>query len=536
MNINPPDVSAALARLVHAVLAVRPDLAPDIATVATWLADVAGSVTPGPVAAAALPSAEPPPVEARNLETESLPGSSASVPAPPSVIPVTAPVINPAALAGTSAGFVPLRLGGEVKQLRLSGTSADLAAARQSAMDRAAETPRPVYDAPDLDLIAKRCDLKAESCRFVVERHANDPLRQSAAFDQRARDMLATAKVTPNCFLWSVYPGMDQPSDAHLTALAGTYANVAAVARLALRVPPGAPGAMRQRVLELLAEAQSALRVGLIETWLTKPDIDQQDAFSYVRDATTYERIFIERHMRLDDPGDPAAWQDLAAKITALASSMDADQSRAKAVTTMVNTVKYHAKAIGRSPVGDHDSDWRKIGATLRELERARALDDARLRSHLQPVAAAAPAEIADLVRLVLGERDEEAADEAREYSPGVVRVREWLRGKRMVLIGGERRDEAVRRISDAFELADLEWISLSEHASSTPMEAPIRRPDTALVLVLIRLSGHHHVDDARAYCERHDRPFVRLPAGYNPEQIAAQVIEQVSERLGPAE
>ena len=185
--------------------------------------------------------------------------------------------------------------------------------------------------------------------------------------------------------------------------------------------------------------------------------------------------------------------------------------------------------------MGDHDSDWRKIGATLRELERARALDDARLRSHLQPVAAAAPAEIADLVRLVLGERDEEAADEAREYSPGVVRVREWLRGKRMVLIGGERRDEAVRRISDAFELADLEWISLSEHASSTPMEAPIRRPDTALVLVLIRLSGHHHVDDARAYCERHDRPFVRLPAGYNPEQIAAQVIEQVSERLGPA-
>jgi hypothetical protein len=32
--------------------------------------------------------------------------------------------------------------------------------------------------------------------------------------------------------------------------------------------------------------------------------------------------------------------------------------------------------------------------------------------------------------------------------------------------------------------------------------------------------------------CDRYGKPFVRLPGGYNPDQVARQILEQVSGRL----
>jgi hypothetical protein len=64
-------------------------------------------------------------------------------------------------------------------------------------------------------------------------------------------------------------------------------------------------------------------------------------------------------------------------------------------------------------------------------------------------------------------------------------------------------------------------------------MEPVIAKSDTALVVAITRLAGHHHIDDARDYARRHDKPFVQLPAGHSPEQVAKAVMEQVGERLG---
>lgn len=83
-----------------------------------------------------------------------------------------------------------------------------------------------------------------------------------------------------------------------------------------------------------------------------------------------------------------------------------------------------------------------------------------------------------------------------------------------------------------AAALRECEWVALSEHGSGAPMAAPIQRPGTALVLVIIRLTGHLHADEAREYAARAGKPCVVLPGGYNPEQVAEAVLTQAKGQL----
>jgi hypothetical protein len=116
-----------------------------------------------------------------------------------------------------------------------------------------------------------------------------------------------------------------------------------------------------------------------------------------------------------------------------------------------------------------------------------------------------------------------------RGSSERVAEVRGMLAGRRVVVIGGEARPEAVARIEEAFALAACDWVRLNEHGSGRAMAAPIAQPDTALVLVLIKLTGHLHADEAREYARAAGKPLVVLKAGYNPEQIAQAVLEQAA-------
>lgn len=126
----------------------------------------------------------------------------------------------------------------------------------------------------------------------------------------------------------------------------------------------------------------------------------------------------------------------------------------------------------------------------------------------------------------------ERASAEQREWSNSVLSVRGLLRGKRMVIIGGERNAEAVQRLMQAFELKDAEWVELTEHGPGTPMRAPIHRPDTGVVVVIIKLTGHLHAEEAREYANAAGKPCVLLSGGYNPERVAAEIAEQASARL----
>lgn len=105
------------------------------------------------------------------------------------------------------------------------------------------------------------------------------------------------------------------------------------------------------------------------------------------------------------------------------------------------------------------------------------------------------------------------------------------LEGRSMVLIGGDRRPGSHQALKDAFGLRELIWIETREHQSIDGFEPYVAQPDVAVVVLAIRWSSHSF-GEVRAFCDRHGKPLVRLPGGYNPNQVAAQIMAQCSERL----
>jgi hypothetical protein len=63
-------------------------------------------------------------------------------------------------------------------------------------------------------------------------------------------------------------------------------------------------------------------------------------------------------------------------------------------------------------------------------------------------------------------------------------------------------------------------------------MRAPILRAETSLVMVLVKLAGHLHMEEAARYARMAGKPCIYLRAGYNPEQVAEAVLQQASAQL----
>jgi hypothetical protein len=118
-----------------------------------------------------------------------------------------------------------------------------------------------------------------------------------------------------------------------------------------------------------------------------------------------------------------------------------------------------------------------------------------------------------------------------REPTPQIRAVREALRGKTVVIVGGDERPHSRENIEREFELGELKWLSSREHSSIEQFRAAIVHPETALVILMIRW-GSHSYEGLQEICEPAGKPFVRLPGGYNPSQLAFQIIEQASEQL----
>ena len=74
-------------------------------------------------------------------------------------------------------------------------------------------------------------------------------------------------------------------------------------------------------------------------------------------------------------------------------------------------------------------------------------------------------------------------------------------------------------------------WIETKEHQSIESFKPMIARPDVVVVLLAIRWSSHAF-GEIRHLCDRHGKPLVRLPGGYSPNQVAAQILAQCSEQL----
>lgn len=460
-----------------------------------------------------------------------------------------------------SSGIVPLKLGDAAVDLPLTGTTEEIGRARQAAVESKLQMgggPAPWPDQGDLDLalVETRCRLKAASCRLFIERRAvGADMEREYETRMRMNEMIATAKSLPNCFLWVFWRERTQPDDARLARIAQNYQALAEAAALMRRVDEPTSGAQEAdeiEALQLLAEASSALRRALADTWLTDDDRDQSDVHYWLRRETAQRRIYIERHMTIDDPADPANAPDLLARLGQVARRLDKRAERTKAIRGALSQIRYHARMLLKNGPEEGMAHWTRIADAIDELRRLdvaptdRRIAEAIGRDAASTCAAQSGGDSAltaaiERARALAEEEaglEEDGAEPetaARQWSARVLEVRELLRGKHMVIIGGQENARALERFVSAFDLADAEWVVLAEHGPGAPMRAPIRRPETAIVIVIVKLAGHLHAEEARSLAQAAGKPCVLLPGGYNPESVALAILEQASGRLAEA-
>lgn len=409
------------------------------------------------------------------------------------------------------------------------------------------------------DVIAARCRLKAEACRLAGERRR----RRLAGADwwdvtESIRSVIGKAKTLPGCYLWPIDPqGPRLPDDGPLAALAAGYEAMAdSVEVLARGWADRELASWVEPAARLAAEAQSALRAGLLDIDLSGTDRDQQEAFRWLIELTREHTLYIDRYMRVDDQADPSAWAELRARINALSDSIKQRGQSKRERTQLFGKAKYHVNRLTGGQGTDDGADWRSLRAAVDALLAAKVPpSDAALRETLLPLVESdleLPPDymlentglrqvmdhVARYVESSAPDVDARhgagAPDPAAEYGREVAQAALLLRGRRVVMIGGEPRAPAKAALERAFGLSELDWLSAPAHSSFWNFEPAIARADTAVVLLMIRWSSHSF-GEVRSICERYGKALVRLPAGYNPAQVAHQILEQCGAQLAAA-
>ena len=403
---------------------------------------------------------------------------------------------------------------------------------------------RPPIEDGELRLIQERCELKVEAVEWcIMRRFTAEEELDLDDMEGRKRDMIERAKALPDCYLWMLYPWTcGRGSVEDWEDLCECFANLAHMAEVLQAVLPRRDDQrdFLERAVKITAEVQSALRVAVEVVGNRMPDPDQEKCFLWLRRTTTEQRVFVDRFMRWNDRAEPERWSDVRDRLEVLYEEFHDTLNFDKEATKALNRARYHVKMIERSPGADHDHDWQVI---IDSIEAALGLgmppSGVELRELLLPVLDELPVfelrhpgfdlVVREIDRFLTTMPVSSSTDHVKELSPDVTRVREMLRGATVVLIGGDPRPAAKAALEQAFELAELVWLSSEEHQSIELFRPYVARAEVSLVLLAIRWSSHSF-GEVKEFCGAYRKPFVRLPGGYSPNQVARQILEQASE------
>lgn len=396
----------------------------------------------------------------------------------------------------------------------------------------------------DLALVEARAKLKGDTCRWAAERRRRIAAGAVVSIDlaPHDREYISKAKELPGCFLWMCHLNAPEPLDiADYETLGHAFDNLSKAASIVRRIREigGADEIDLHRSLDLLAESQSAVRAGIAA--MNGPvDTDQMAVFLWLRQTAADERYYIRRHMRLDDPAAPPAWADLSQRLTGLDERIEESGRKGRKRLKLLGKIKHKISVITDDSKLSAE-EWPSIAEAVDELIKdGMAPSNRELRDMLLPLVDEMP-EFDPMpwgFQLVLKAIDQHLATtppapvRSNGSVPEVVKqVAPLLRGKTIVLIGGDRRPAAEESLVEAFELNDLYWIETREHQSIGGFESYVARPEVAAVLLAIRWSSHSF-GEVKGFCDNYDKPLVRLPGGYNPTQVATQILAQCSDRL----
>ncbi len=423
------------------------------------------------------------------------------------------------------------------------------------AMAAAPEEPEPSYSRyaatidDELPLIRQRCRLKAEGARWVLERQR----RLEAGADYRTEiapeqyDLIGRAKALPDCYLWMLHHHSPPPESwPRYVELAGCFDAAAESVELLDKLldceaDTGATIDLAP-IMALLAEAQSALYSAIVAV-NEQGDTDQAKIFSWLREASASRQILIHRHMRRDDLATPDVAESLRERIRGLGDEYEQREERTALFQQLFNKLRYHLGQIDKYPKRDHGHNWAKAVEAVESLvENGLPPSNIELRELLLPVVDEIPEALAlpkhfDLVLReidnALAVAEHALAQKAEKPVMPTTEVREvtqHLRGRKVVLIGGELRPHAQQALEEAFELNELVWIE-GQDQSYTEFEPQVANAEVDVVLLAIRWS-RHGFSDVKTFCEKYDKLLVRLPGGYSPNIVAHHIVDQVGKRL----
>jgi hypothetical protein len=391
----------------------------------------------------------------------------------------------------------------------------------------------------ELARIEANCRWKGEAARWAAERL----LRIREGTDCRELDLPTGSEMAEwadklgDCFCWAqASESSDRADLSRLDDVAGCFETLAeALAGVSSSREKHHGSKAIDRLLPLVAEAQSALRAAL-DRLGAADDPDQLDVFEWVKATAARHHVYLKRFMRADDVANPAGWAELISRIEAMVQSGQLSRKQSSELERIRDPL---ARIQDR---GGAEEDWQAVIRTVDELVKGGVpASNREIRTALLPVIESLP-ERSDFptgFRLVLHEidrflarRSSAPAHAAPHTSSAVTEeAARLLQGRSIVLIGGIRRRAGQDALRQALRLSELVWIETKEHQSIDSFEPIIARLDVALVLLAIRWSSHAF-GDVRLFCDRHAKPLVRLPGGYSPNQVAAQIMAQCSEKL----
>jgi len=381
--------------------------------------------------------------------------------------------------------------------------------------------------------------LKADAARWAAERQRRIRERYGWTDEGAPADpaIVEWADKLTDAFYWVNAADSDGlPDISTLDSIGGCFETVAEA--LAFVEDERNRRGGLERALKLLAEAQSSLRQSL-RNLHASDDSDQLAVYEWLVATAARHRIFLKRFMRADDVADPSDWPGLLARIET-AAGMRPQSQRQRAILDSLRDRLGPIRVAG----GGIGQDWEPVIQAVEDVLGAGVPPSNReVRDLLLPLIDQLPDQdrLPAGFRLVLREVDRYLATRqlarttaapAQEPTDEVQQAAFFLSGRSVVLIGGVRRPDAQRTLRAALGLKDLVWIETREHQSIDRFEPAVARPDVALVLLAIRWSSHAF-GDVKQFCDRYGKPLVRLPGGYSPNQVAAQIVMQAGEQLG---
>ncbi len=375
----------------------------------------------------------------------------------------------------------------------------------------------------ELTLVQRRARWKAAALRFAVDRRAaDDPA--DAALARIEEGLRKQRTELPDCFPWMLDGPMPLPDDAPVHRAAEVYEALARTAEVAnsldeagfLDPPP-------PELLYMLAEAQSMLLVAVRALGL-RGDSDQRDLFAWLKEQTTRHRIYVDRHMRLDDPADPTLCSQLLERLEERAETLMERGKERKARAELLSKLRYHVRRGLDGGLLDADREsilqgldrWRKEGLPH---------EDRELVEILAPLASEAKKDTALQQALALH------LDQAEAPRQPLEEVRYLLEGQNILCVTSSGDARVRQEVARDLVTGDVRWVELADGSGMEDIASTLETYEAAIVLLGVRLDGDAY-NAFKDDCLEKGTLFVRLPDGFAPEHVARQVIRQVGWRL----